>query len=197
MRLMKMVIVVALLCEALVACSANGVSNSGYPGPATATAFVNSPATATSNPTVIAGSVSPGTPAGSAQPSATIATTSPGGQTSGCDAWKVEQPITLPSPFAPNFPVPGGMKWYKNATIRNDTHTQLQVTGIVPLSLIESAKFLVAELPKAGYEITNTDSEANEADGLYKGNGWIGSYRVSLLDNCITSTMWSIRVLKL
>jgi hypothetical protein len=190
-----MVILVVALSASLAACSPNG--NTAYPIlPAAATAPIEARGT-TPNAASLATSISPGTPAGAAQPGATNIAAPSSGPSSGCDAWRVEKPISLATPFAPNFPIPGGMKWYKTATIRSDSHTQLQITGIVPLNLAESAKFLMSELPKAGYEITNTDSESNEADGLFKGNGWIGSYRVSMLDNCDTSTMWSVRVLKL
>lgn len=192
----RLAILVLALASILVACASNS-NNTGYPSrPAAATAVIQ-PGGATPNATIDSNSISPGTPAGAAQPNATNATAPSGGQSSGCDAWRVEQPISLPAPFAPNFPIPSGMKWYKTATMRNDTHTQLQITGIVPLNLAESAKFLMSELPKAGYELTNTDSESNEADGLFNGNGWIGSYRVSMLDHCDTATMWSVRVLKL
>jgi hypothetical protein len=109
----------------------------------------------------------------------------------------VDVPIDLPANFAPHIPFPESTRLFKSSVLRNDIHIQLQVTGIVLLSLADSAHYLNAELPRNGYVITGSDSEANEVDALFKGNGWIGSYRVNAIDNCPSASMWTIRVLKL
>ncbi len=109
----------------------------------------------------------------------------------------VEQPIDLPVNFAPDFPLPTGAKLLRFFTLRNDTHVQLQIIGVVPLNLHDSTQYIKSELPKAGYLITASDAEATESEGLFKGNGWIGSYRVNLIDGCDVATTWVIRVLKL
>jgi len=107
------------------------------------------------------------------------------------------QKIELPGDIAPGFPFPSDIRLIRFVNESNGTYTQFRVIGITPFGLQEADGFIQAGLASAGYRLTSHDSEQMEADGLFMGNGWIGSYKVRVFDDCAQATLWTVQVLKL
>jgi hypothetical protein len=121
---------------------------------------------------------------------------------SGRAAWPAcaalaDQKIELPPNFAPGFPLPDDIRLFRFTTESHESYTQLRIVGITSLGLQEADGFIQAGLASAGYQLTGHDTESTEADGLFMGNGWIGSYRVSVFEDCEQATTWTVQVLKL
>jgi hypothetical protein len=122
--------------------------------------------------------------------------------TGGRAAWPAcaalaDQRIEAPRSFAPGFPFPDDIRLFRFTTESHQSLTQLQVVGITSLGLREADGFIQTGLASAGYRLTGHDTESTEADGLFMGNGWIGSYKVSVFDDCEQATTWTVQVLKL
>lgn len=129
----------------------------------------------------------------------TLASTVPASGRTGWPACAAlaDQKIELPGDFAPGFPFPSDIRLIRFVTETNGTYTQLRIVGITPFGLREADGFIQAGLASAGYRLTGHDSEQFEADGLFMGNGWIGSYQVRVFDDCAQATTWTVQVLKL
>ena len=107
------------------------------------------------------------------------------------------QKIELSRDFAPGFPFPSDIRLIRFVTETNGTYTQQRIVGITPFGVQQADGFIQAGLASAGYRLTSHDSEQIEADGLFMGNGWIGSYQVRVFDDCEQATTWTVQVLKL
>jgi hypothetical protein len=105
--------------------------------------------------------------------------------------------IELPSDFAPGVPFPADVRFIRFASETSGQLTQLRIVGITPLALRDADVYLQAGLVSARYRLTSHDTEQNEADGLFMGNGWIGSYQVRPFEDCAQATIWTVQVLKL
>ena len=105
--------------------------------------------------------------------------------------------IELPPDFAPGFPFPGDIRFIRFVGQTSGAYTQLGIVGITPLGLREADTYIQAGLASANYRLTGHDSERSEADGLFRGNGWVGSYQVRVFEDCALATLWTVQVLKL
>ena len=109
----------------------------------------------------------------------------------------VENPFSLPAELAVSFPLPASARLYRLESLQVNGHQQIQTTGLTALNLKASTQYLLSELPKAGFIITNTDNEATETEGLFSGNGWLGSYRVNSFASSKTATTLTIVITRL
>jgi len=159
---------------------------------------------AAASPSAVAPTPSAPTPLATAQvPLAASTSAAPGASpASPAGAWPdcaalAGTNIELPSDFAPGVPFPADVRFIRFATETSGQLTQLRIVGITPLALRDADTYLQAGLTSARYQLTSHDTEPNEADGLFKGNGWIGSYNVRLFEDCAQATIWTVQVLKL
>ncbi len=106
----------------------------------------------------------------------------------------LEQVISLPEQF-PKFPFPPGTKFTNFWMLNNDPNS-LQVLGYAPMDLFDGLKYLVAELPKQGYELGYGDQEANEAESQFSGNGWRGAFVLRGVYECEGVSLWRVVMLK-
>ena len=106
----------------------------------------------------------------------------------------LESVVPLPEYFPP-FPFPAGTKITKTWMLNNDPNS-LQVLGYAPIGLFEGLKYLVAELPKQGYELGYGDQEANEAESQFSGNGWRGAFVLRGVYECEGVSLWRVVMLK-
>src|SRR5207249_834487 len=84
--------------------------------------------------------------------------------------------IPLPSAFPANFPLPPGTEITAQEERSGD---RIIITTIVPaLDVKGVAEFFERELPKAGFKITEGESEPGEAEANYEGNGVKGRWKV-------------------
>jgi hypothetical protein len=95
---------------------------------------------------------------------------------------KVVQPIAIPPEFPANFPLPPGTV----ITAReNRSDDRIILTTVVPaLDVKGAAQFFEQALPKAGFTITEGESEPGEAEANYEGNGYKGRWKVNSIDGC-------------
>jgi hypothetical protein len=95
---------------------------------------------------------------------------------------KVAQTIAMPPEFPANFPLPPGTVITSREdrsggrTIINTVVPSLDVKGV--------AGFFEQALPKAGFKITDGESEPGDAEANYEGNGYKGRWKVSSIDGC-------------
>jgi hypothetical protein len=61
---------------------------------------------------------------------------------------------------------------------------QVVVLGLIPANLQEAASFFGGALPEHGYQVGVGDSEGNEAEAPFTGNGYRGKWRVNEIPNC-------------
>ena len=109
----------------------------------------------------------------------------------------IVQSVSLPAAFAPNFPLPWGMRLYRVTTTGADAqHPQLEVVGLAPMNLSDAENYLRRQLPRTGYHVGFGEAESGEAEGQFQGQGWIGSYRVNAVPACAAVTTWTIVVVK-
>jgi hypothetical protein len=62
------------------------------------------------------------------------------------------------------------------------------VQGIEPLGIRDAGRFLITELPGAGYRIGRGDSEADEAETDFIGHGAVGRVKVHTIPGCARAT---------
>jgi hypothetical protein len=62
------------------------------------------------------------------------------------------------------------------------------VQGIQPLGIREAGRFLITDLPAAGYRIGRGDSEADEAETDFLGHGAVGRVKVHTIPGCAHAT---------
>jgi len=102
-------------------------------------------------------------------------------------------PVPMPARIAPNFPFPPGMKIYKAQTLgANANYVQLVVYA--PLNFKDALRYLLDELPRAGYELGRGDQEPGEAESAFSGNGWNGGFRIATIMGCDEMTEWVVVV---
>jgi hypothetical protein len=90
------------------------------------------------------------------------------------------------------FPLPPGTLISSSQQPREG---QVLVGGVIPADLQGAAAFFDEELPNAGYQLGLGDSEGNEAEAPFTGNGYRGKWRVNTIPNCnaVTLTLVVIR----
>ena len=109
----------------------------------------------------------------------------------------IVQSMSLPAAFAPNFPLPWGMRLYQlTSTGADPQHPQFEVVGLAPMNVSDAENYLRHQLPRTGYHVGFGEEESGEAEGQFQGHGWIGSYRVNAAPGCAEVTTWTILVVK-
>ena len=89
--------------------------------------------------------------------------------------------ISLPAEFPPNFPLPPGTVIHAS---RNTEEGVLIVDAVMPVSLQAAADFFLRELPTAGFLLGFGDSEFDEAESAFSGNGYDGHFKVHSILDC-------------
>jgi hypothetical protein len=80
-----------------------------------------------------------------------------------------------------DFPLPPGTV----VTSADRPYTsQVVVIGLIPSDLQEAASFFGGALPEHGYQAGIGDSEGNESEAPFTGNGYRGKWRVNEIPGC-------------
>jgi hypothetical protein len=78
-------------------------------------------------------------------------------------------------------------------TASSEPHSgQLVVGGLIPADLQDAASFFAASLPESGYRQGLGDSESNEAEAPFTGNGIRGKWKVNAIANCPTAVVLTL-----
>jgi hypothetical protein len=80
-----------------------------------------------------------------------------------------------------HFPLPPGTALVSSAS---PFPTQFVVQGLVPGDLGSAASFFNDTLPEHGYQVGIGDSEGNESEAPFTGNGYRGKWRVNAIPDC-------------
>jgi hypothetical protein len=86
----------------------------------------------------------------------------------------------LPEGFPEDFPLPPGTV-VRRASGEGGT---LNVDALVPGDIRAATTFLLDELPSAGYELGEGDSEEHEAESHFSGNGFDGFFKLNTIGDC-------------
>jgi hypothetical protein len=90
-------------------------------------------------------------------------------------------PAGAPPDLPLDFPLPPGTV----VTSADRPHTsQVVVLGLIPSDLQEAASFFGGALPEHGYQVGIGDSEGNESEAPFTGNGYRGKWRVNEIPEC-------------
>lgn len=108
---------------------------------------------------------------------------------------KIGQAANLPDNFAPHFPLPDNIV-ISDVRVLNENPNYLQVIGYAPIALEMSIRFVTTALPGAGYALGTGDSEPNEMETMFSGNGYRGGLRVASLASCDRVTQWTVVTFK-
>jgi hypothetical protein len=96
----------------------------------------------------------------------------------------------LPTGFPTTVPMPPGTY----ITGARSSANQVVVDAIVPGSLAQAAAFMTAELPKAGWTITGSDAEMDEAEASFSGAGFTGRFRLHSMTGCNDAVTFTVAV---
>jgi hypothetical protein len=90
-------------------------------------------------------------------------------------------PAARPRALPTDFPLPPGTV----VTASSEPHSgQLVVGGLIPADLQDAASFFNEALPERGYRQGLGDSESNEAEAPFTGNGFRGKWKVNAIPGC-------------
>lgn len=82
-------------------------------------------------------------------------------------------------------------------TASSEPHTgQLVVAGVVPADLQAAASFFGDALEAGGYRQGLGDSESNEAEAPFTGNGFRGKWRVNAIAQCPAAVVLTLVFIK-
>jgi hypothetical protein len=95
---------------------------------------------------------------------------------------KADTTIALPDGFPASFPLPPGTV----ITSKEErSGGRLIINTVVPgLDVKGVAEFFEQALPKAGFQVTEGESEPGEAEANYAGNGYQGRWKVNAIEGC-------------
>jgi hypothetical protein len=106
--------------------------------------------------------------------------------------------VAAPTQMPTNFPWPRNTQIYRAVVMNQDTaNVQLQIMALAPLNLSDAARFVFDALPKASYQVLYREEEPTESEGLFRGHGWRGSWRINTIPNCEGATTWVVILVKL
>src|SRR4051812_31123336 len=88
--------------------------------------------------------------------------------------------VALPDRFPMGFPLPRGSVVRE---ARDDGKT-MNVEALVPGAIRDVADRLLDELPGAGYELGEGDSEEHEAESHFSGHGLDGFFKLNTVGGC-------------
>jgi hypothetical protein len=103
--------------------------------------------------------------------------------------------VKMPDTFPADFPIPNGAHLIKYSRLNKNTN-YIQLIADVPLPLRQAAVYMLGELPKRGYTFLRGDSEWYEIEGIFRGKGVRGAFRISAFAECYTNTQWTILIYK-
>jgi hypothetical protein len=88
--------------------------------------------------------------------------------------------VGLPGAFPTGFPIPRG------ALIRKgeDDGKTINVEALVPGEIREVADTLLEQIPQAGFELGEGDSEEHEAESYFTGQGFAGFFKLNTVGGC-------------
>jgi hypothetical protein len=66
---------------------------------------------------------------------------------------------------------------------------RIVISGVAPITVRSGLTFFQSALPAAGFRLGQGDSEAAEAESLYKGGGYIGRWKLHAIDGCATAAI--------
>ncbi|MFL5980105.1 MAG: hypothetical protein ACJ74D_04835 [Gaiellaceae bacterium] len=89
-------------------------------------------------------------------------------------------PAALPERFPMDFPLPRGSVVRE---ARDDGKT-MNLEALVPGAIRDVTDRLLDELPGAGYELGEGDSEEHEAESHFSGNGFDGFFKLNTIGGC-------------
>ncbi len=96
--------------------------------------------------------------------------------------------IALPQGFPATFPMPPGTAITARQYYRGDRR-RIVVSGVAPITVRSGLIFFQSTLPAAGFRLGQGDSEAAEAESLYKGHGYLGRWKLHAIDGCTTAVI--------
>jgi hypothetical protein len=91
-----------------------------------------------------------------------------------------ESATALPDGFPAELPLPPGTV----VTRAEDDGTTMNVEALVPGEIRAGAQSLLEELPKAGFELGEGDSEEHEAESHFTGHGLAGFFKLNTIGDC-------------
>ena len=107
-----------------------------------------------------------------------------------CAAASLPAAATLPAAFPATIPMPPGSL----VTGTRSDGKQLIVDAILPGTLPQAAGFMTRELPAAGWAITDSDAEQDEAEASFSGAGFTGRFRLHSITGCNDAVTFSLTV---
>jgi hypothetical protein len=90
-------------------------------------------------------------------------------------------PISLPSEFPDNFPLPPGT--VVTASQRSAAGP-ITITASIPTDFKRAVAFFQTTLPAAGYQLLEGDAEMDEAESTFAGQGFRGKWKINGILNC-------------
>jgi hypothetical protein len=101
----------------------------------------------------------------------------------------VARPQALPA----RFPLPPGTV----VTASSEPHSgQLVVAALIPSDLQDAASFFNESLPANGFRQGLGDSESNEAEAPFTGNGFRGKWKVNSIAGCPTAVVLTLVLIR-
>jgi hypothetical protein len=88
--------------------------------------------------------------------------------------------ISLPPEFPKVVPLPPGTVF----TSSRPREGGITMIGVVPMELSQAARFFIAQLPAAGFQLGRGESESGEAEAPFRGNGIMGGFQLRTMVDC-------------
>jgi hypothetical protein len=102
-------------------------------------------------------------------------------------------PVRRPPALPADFPLPPGTV----ITASSQPHSgQLVLGGLIPADLQDAASFFDESLPERGYRQGLGDSESNEAEAPFTGNGFRGKWKVNAIAGCPTAVVLTLALIR-
>ena len=102
------------------------------------------------------------------------------------------QAVELPSGFPERFPLQPGTV----VTSARREPAGAVIDAVVPRDLRDAKRFISRELPKAGFELSGGEAEANEAETDFTGHGVTGRLKVRKIQGCAGAVTLTVGVVK-
>lgn len=90
--------------------------------------------------------------------------------------------ILLPAAFPRNFPLPAGSVIMSSRRSLGGT----VITGAIPSQSFKgTAQYFLTQLPKRGYKVEDSETEApHDAEGQFRGKGIVGRWALKAITGC-------------
>jgi hypothetical protein len=107
-----------------------------------------------------------------------------------CAAANLAPATALPSGVPASLPLPPGTY----VTGGRTDGDQVAVDALVPGTLSVAAAFMTQQLPAAGFKLTDSDAEQDEAEARFSGNGVSGRLRLHSITGCNDAVTLTVAV---